>query len=35
VLRCQTQDGYQLPADKYDQWQDVTITFDPSSMRLR
>jgi hypothetical protein len=35
VLRCQSTDGYQLPPDKYDQWQDVTITFDPSSMRLR
>ena len=34
ILRCQSS-GYQLPADKYDQWQDVVITFDPSGMRLR
>ena len=34
VLRCQS-GGYQLPADKYDQWKDVVITFDPSGMRLR
>jgi hypothetical protein len=34
VLRCQS-GGYQLPADKYDQWQEVVITFDPSGMRLR
>lgn len=35
ILRCQTQDGYDLPADKYGQWKDVIITFDPSGMRLR
>lgn len=34
ILRCQ-RDGYQLPADKYDQWREVVITFDPSGMRLR
>lgn len=34
ILRCQS-GGYQLPADKYDQWKDVEITFDPSGMRLR
>lgn len=34
ILRCQS-GGYQLPAEKYDQWQDVVITFDPSGMRLR
>ena len=34
ILRCQSS-GYQLPAEKYDQWQDVVITFDPSGMRLR
>ncbi len=34
ILRCQS-GGYQLPADKYDQWKDVVITFDPSGMRLR
>ena len=34
ILRCQS-GGYQLPADKYDQWKDVVITFDPSGMRMR
>ncbi|MCK0095323.1 energy transducer TonB [Yoonia sp. F2084L] len=34
ILRCQS-GGYQLPADKYDQWKDIVITFDPSGMRLR
>lgn len=34
ILRCQS-GGYQLPADKYDQWEEVVITFDPSGMRLR
>ena len=34
ILRCQL-GGYQLPADKYDQWQEAVITFDPSGMRLR
>ncbi|MDO7707324.1 MAG: energy transducer TonB, partial [Loktanella sp.] len=34
ILRCQS-GGYQLPADKYDQWKEVEITFDPSGMRLR
>lgn len=34
VLRCQSS-GYDLPAEKYEQWKDVEITFDPSGMRLR
>ena len=34
ILRCQSS-GYQLPADKYNEWKDVEITFDPSGMRLR
>lgn len=34
ILRCQ-RGGYQLPVDKYDQWREVVITFDPSGMRLR
>ena len=34
ILRCQS-GGYQLPTEKYDQWQEVVITFDPSGMRLR
>jgi len=35
ILRCQNPNGYQLPPEKYDQWRDVVITFDPSGMRLR
>ena len=35
ILRCQNPNGYQLPADKYGQWKDVEITFDPSGMQLR
>ncbi|SEN37701.1 Cell division and transport-associated protein TolA [Loktanella fryxellensis] len=35
ILRCQGQNGYDLPADKYSEWQEVEITFDPSGMRLR
>ena len=34
ILRCQ-REGFQLPADKYDQWQSVEMTFDPNGMRLR
>ena len=34
ILRCQ-QDGFQLPADKYEQWREVEMTFDPNGMRLR
>ena len=34
ILRCQ-RDGFQLPADKYDQWREVEMTFDPNGMRLR
>lgn len=34
ILRCQ-RNGYELPADKYGQWQNVVITFDPRGMRLR
>ena len=34
ILRCGSS-GYKLPPEKYDQWQNVEITFDPSGMRLR
>ena len=33
ILRCQS-DGYPLPADKYDQWREVEMTFDPSGIWL-
>ncbi|CUH78194.1 hypothetical protein [Tropicibacter naphthalenivorans] len=35
VLRCQLPNGYDLPADKYDQWKQVEMTFNPQDMRLR
>ncbi len=34
LLRCQ-QGGYDLPPEKYGQWQRVEMTFNPSEMRLR
>ncbi|WP_299988386.1 energy transducer TonB [uncultured Ruegeria sp.] len=34
VLRCGAK-GYDLPADKYDQWQDIEITFNPERMRIK
>nr|MDJ0820497.1 cell envelope biogenesis protein TolA [Paracoccaceae bacterium] len=34
VLRCQGQ-GYDLPAEKYEQWRELEIVFNPSEMRLR
>lgn len=34
ILRCQG-NGYDLPRDKYDQWKDIEMTFNPKKMRLR
>lgn len=34
ILRCGAR-GYDLPAEKYEHWRDVEITFDPSGMRFR
>jgi hypothetical protein len=34
ILICQ-KGGYDLPKDKYDQWRNVEIRFDPSEMRKR
>lgn len=34
ILRCQG-DGFPLPADKYDQWREVEMEFNPSGMRMR
>lgn len=34
ILRCQ-RGGYQLPADKYDQWKEIVLVFDPAGLRLR
>ena len=34
VLRCQ-RDGYDLPQEKYLQWQKIQFTFDPTGLWLR
>ena len=35
IIRCQTAEGYTLPADKYESWRQVRMTFDPSGMRMQ
>ncbi|WP_305972321.1 MULTISPECIES: cell envelope biogenesis protein TolA [unclassified Mameliella] len=34
VLRCE-KGGYDLPAEKYEQWKEIEMTFNPDQMRLR
>ena len=34
ILRCGGK-GYTLPADKYEQWRDIEITFNPERMRIK
>jgi hypothetical protein len=34
IVRC-TREGYPLPPEKYDQWRDLELVFDPNGMRLR
>lgn len=34
IIRC-GQNGFPLPPEKYAQWQEVEITFDPQQMRMR
>lgn len=34
ILRCQ-KDGYRLPVEKYKEWRNVEITFDPSTLHSR
>ncbi len=34
ILRCGAK-GYDLPADKYAQWKDIEITFNPERMRIK
>jgi hypothetical protein len=34
IIRCQ-QGGYDLPADKFDHWKAVEVTFNPEKMRTR
>lgn len=34
ILRCQ-RGGYQLPPEKFEQWREITMTFDVNGLRLR
>ena len=34
ILLCQ-KDGFPLPAEKYGQWQEIEMTFNPERMRIR
>ncbi len=34
ILRC-AKDGYDLPVEKYGQWREIEIVFNPEKMRLR
>lgn len=34
IIRCGA-DGYDLPADKYGQWREIEMTFNPERMRIR
>ncbi len=34
ILRCQ-RGGFPLPADKYDRWRQIEMTFNPEGMRLK
>lgn len=37
LLECATRgrDGYDLPPEKYEQWRELTVRFNPETMRLR
>lgn len=35
VMRCTGANGYDLPAEKYGQWNVLNLIFDPNGMRLR
>ncbi len=34
IIRCGA-NGFSLPRDKYDQWRDIEMTFNPENMRIR
>ena len=34
IIRCGAR-GFQLPSDKYDQWKDIEMTFNPERMRIK
>ena len=35
VLRCAKNNRKPLPADRYDAWKQIEMTFDPEKMRIR
>jgi hypothetical protein len=34
ILRCGAE-GFGLPVEKYEQWREIEMTFNPESMRIR
>ena len=34
IIRCGAS-GYNLPVEKYDQWRDIEMTFNPERMRIK
>ncbi|MEO0665673.1 MAG: energy transducer TonB, partial [Pseudomonadota bacterium] len=34
IIRCGV-DGFDLPPEKYEQWKEIEITFNPEQMRIR
>lgn len=34
IIRC-TRDGYDLPSEKYGQWKEIEMTFNPERMRIK
>jgi hypothetical protein len=34
IIRCGAQ-GFPLPAEKYDRWREIEMTFNPEAMRIR
>jgi hypothetical protein len=34
IIRCGAR-GFPLPAEKYDQWRNMELVFDPNGMRMR
>ncbi|MEQ9675666.1 MAG: energy transducer TonB, partial [Roseovarius indicus] len=34
IISC-VADGYKVPPEKYDQWRDIEMTFNPEKMRIK
>jgi DhnA family fructose-bisphosphate aldolase class Ia len=34
IIRCGA-DGFDLPREKYEQWRDIEMTFNPEKMRIK